>query len=208
MREILMTAWTRSNQRGPNMALTVRHHCAGTLLVLAAFTRSASGYGGGGGRGGWNRDRDRRDSGGGGRGGRGGRGPQFRPRPSGPATASPFDDNFAEEERGAASPVVVTGDALYGVSPVLSALRTGRREFHKLWLQESLDTDKRSDRPALREIETLAHAAGVRYSLPQTRALTKCPLTMYSLPFSLRCKSAAATRACSTQCAATGRTKA
>ena len=165
------------------MALTVRHHCAGTLLVLAAFTRSASGYGAGGGRGGWNRDRDRRDSGGSGRGGRGSRGPQFRPRPSGPATASPFDDNFAEEERGAASPVVVTGDALYGVSPVLSALRTGRREFHKLWLQESLDTDKRSDRPALREIETLAHAAGVRYSpalklVRSQNALSQCILCL------------------------------
>ena len=52
-------------------------------------------------------------------------------------------------------------DSIYGVSPVLSALRTQRREFHKLWLQDTLDTDKRNDRPALREIETLAHAAGL-----------------------------------------------
>lgn len=72
--------------------------------------------------------------------------------------SAPWRDDADEEEEDDDG---VVCDRLYGVSPVLSALRAQRRDFHRLWLQDTLDTDKRNDRPALREIETLAHAAGL-----------------------------------------------
>jgi len=53
-------------------------------------------------------------------------------------------------------------DALYGVSPVLAALRSQRRTFHRLLLQDTLLAEKRTDRPALLEIEQLAADADVR----------------------------------------------
>ena len=86
-----------------------------------------------------------------------GRGPPPRPRYpprdfADGAAAAEFDE---DEEAGEGF------DALYGVSPVLSALRAQRRTMHRLWLQDSLDLAKRKDRPALREIETLAQAVGV-----------------------------------------------
>ena len=52
-------------------------------------------------------------------------------------------------------------DRVYGVNPVLAALRSERRSFHRLLLQETLASDKRQDRPALNELERLAEAAGV-----------------------------------------------
>jgi 21S rRNA (GM2251-2'-O)-methyltransferase len=55
----------------------------------------------------------------------------------------------------------LNGEAVYGVTPVLSALRSRRRSFDRLILQDSLDVDKRTDRPALREIEQIATEAGI-----------------------------------------------
>ena len=52
-------------------------------------------------------------------------------------------------------------DAVYGVSSVLAALRSSRRDHCKLLLQESISMDKRSDRPALLEVEQLAVDAGI-----------------------------------------------
>jgi 21S rRNA (GM2251-2'-O)-methyltransferase len=53
-------------------------------------------------------------------------------------------------------------DDLYGVSPVLAALRSKHRgSFHRLLLQDSLAGDKRKDRPQLQEIEQLAETLDV-----------------------------------------------
>lgn len=120
------------------------------VLLLAATVATRSYRGGAassprGGRGGYR--------------GRGGAPPRSRrPPPVGDNFGDGMDfegDDFVEDDLG--EPF----DALYGVSPILSALRTQRRTLKKLWFQDSLDVDKRNDRPALREIETLAHAAGV-----------------------------------------------
>ena len=120
------------------------------VLVLTVVARSAGTYGGaryGGGRGGYggaSRGRGSR--------GRGRSAPVYRPA---------FDDmTEGSSESGEMQPDEQL-DQLYGVSPVLSALRSRRRELRRLWLQDTLSTDKRSDRPALREIETLAHEAGL-----------------------------------------------
>lgn len=56
-------------------------------------------------------------------------------------------------------------DNLYGVSPVLSALRAERRSFRKLLLQDTLSDDKRSDRPALTEIQRIAKQQGLQVEL-------------------------------------------
>lgn len=62
-------------------------------------------------------------------------------------------------------------DRLYGVNPVLAALRSQRRDFHRLLLQDSLTVDKRKDRPALDELERLAEAAGIQTVLRDKHTL-------------------------------------
>ncbi|KAG2498492.1 hypothetical protein HYH03_003744 [Edaphochlamys debaryana] len=54
-----------------------------------------------------------------------------------------------------------TGEALYGVFPVLAALRAGRRKVHKAFLQEGIDLNKRKDAGLLRQVESLCRDAGV-----------------------------------------------
>ena len=56
-------------------------------------------------------------------------------------------------------------EALYGVSPVLSALRTERRTFKKLFMQDTLANEVRSDRPALQEVDRLAQDLGITVEL-------------------------------------------
>jgi len=47
-------------------------------------------------------------------------------------------------------------DYVHGVSPVLAALRAGRRTPHRLFMQETMDLSKRKDASAIQEIERLA----------------------------------------------------
>lgn len=115
-----------------------------------------TGYGGGGNRGGG------RAGGGWSRGGRGGGGAYREKDDSG---------RWREERvrRSASEPsldALPDGyDNLYGVTPVLSALRSQRRSFHKLFLQDSLSNDQRSDRPALTEIQRLADELSIKVEL-------------------------------------------
>ena len=53
-------------------------------------------------------------------------------------------------------------DALYGVSPVLAALRSRRRKFDCLYTQTMLKADKPGERRPQQEVERLAAEAGVR----------------------------------------------
>ena len=55
---------------------------------------------------------------------------------------------------------LIVGEVLYGVSPVLAALRAGRRIPHSVLMQEGMDLSARKDSRALQEIQTLAAAAG------------------------------------------------
>jgi hypothetical protein len=54
----------------------------------------------------------------------------------------------------------VDSQYLFGVSPVLAALRTKRRKLHVLYIQESMELDKRKDRDAIAEVERLAEEGG------------------------------------------------
>ena len=67
--------------------------------------------------------------------------------------ADPWDDDDVD--------LAEPRDAIYGVNPVFAALQSHRRTFHRLLLQDTLSTEKRTDRPALLEIERLAADAGV-----------------------------------------------
>lgn len=49
---------------------------------------------------------------------------------------------------------------LYGVAPVLAALRAERRTPHALYLQDSIDVTKRKDARAVKDCEHLARVAG------------------------------------------------
>ena len=49
---------------------------------------------------------------------------------------------------------------LFGVSPVLAALRTKRRALHVLYIQETMELDKRKDKDAIAEVERLAEREG------------------------------------------------
>ncbi|KXZ51241.1 hypothetical protein GPECTOR_13g728 [Gonium pectorale] len=53
------------------------------------------------------------------------------------------------------------GEALYGVFPVLAALRAKRRTVHRAFLFESIDLSKRKDAGLIRQIESLCATAGV-----------------------------------------------
>ncbi len=52
------------------------------------------------------------------------------------------------------------GQVLYGVAPVLAALRLRRRAIHALYVQDSMDITKRKDAGAVREAVRLAGEAG------------------------------------------------
>ena len=52
-------------------------------------------------------------------------------------------------------------DCIYGVSPVLSALRSQRRTLHELYIQDTLTTEKRSAPTSLQEIDGLVADLGV-----------------------------------------------
>jgi hypothetical protein len=49
---------------------------------------------------------------------------------------------------------------LFGVSPVLAALRTKRRALHVLFIQETMEMDKRKNKEAVTEVEQLAEEVG------------------------------------------------
>lgn len=49
---------------------------------------------------------------------------------------------------------------LFGVSPILAALRTKRRDMYVLYVQDTMDMDKRKDRKAAEEIQRLADENG------------------------------------------------
>lgn len=51
-------------------------------------------------------------------------------------------------------------DYLFGVSPVLAALRTKRRDMYVLYTQDTMDMEKRKDRAAADEIQRLADFNG------------------------------------------------
>ncbi|KAL3919973.1 MAG: hypothetical protein SGPRY_005431 [Prymnesium sp.] len=70
-----------------------------------------------------------------------------------------YDRRPAPEWRVEAS--ALGAEFVYGVSPVLAALRQQRRTVHKLMIQDSMDMSKRKDQRAIAEIEQLASAAGV-----------------------------------------------
>ncbi|GFR43989.1 hypothetical protein Agub_g5134 [Astrephomene gubernaculifera] len=53
------------------------------------------------------------------------------------------------------------GQALYGVFPVLAALRAKRRQVHRAFLHDSLDLGKRKDAGLLRQVQALCAEAGV-----------------------------------------------
>ncbi|KAG2443921.1 hypothetical protein HXX76_002261 [Chlamydomonas incerta] len=53
------------------------------------------------------------------------------------------------------------GEALYGVFPVLAALRAGRRKVHRAFMFESIDLSKRKDAGLIRQVEALCEAAEV-----------------------------------------------
>ncbi|KAL4424564.1 hypothetical protein ABPG77_009148 [Micractinium sp. CCAP 211/92] len=55
-----------------------------------------------------------------------------------------------------------TGDALYGVSPVLAALQAGRRTVHALYLQDGMDLSKRKDKGAIQAAKRRAEELGAR----------------------------------------------
>ncbi|GAB4813062.1 hypothetical protein N2152v2_000108 [Parachlorella kessleri] len=54
------------------------------------------------------------------------------------------------------------GDYIYGVSPVLAALRAGRREITALYVQEGLQNSQRKDKAAVQAARALAQEAGAR----------------------------------------------
>ncbi|KAK9842489.1 hypothetical protein WJX81_002376 [Elliptochloris bilobata] len=54
------------------------------------------------------------------------------------------------------------GEALYGVNPVLGALKAGRRKVHVLYVQDGLETGKRKDGGAVARAVVAAKAAGGR----------------------------------------------
>ena len=132
--------------------------CTLALRMPLCGIRMQSNYGGGYRPGG---------GGGGGRGGGGrgrGRGGAFREKDD----SGRWRERDERRERVDYEPLDMLPEGyenLYGVSPVLSALRAERRTFHKLLLQDSLAVDTRSDRPALQEVEQLAKAAGVKIEL-------------------------------------------
>ncbi|GLC76409.1 hypothetical protein PLESTF_001777600 [Pleodorina starrii] len=53
------------------------------------------------------------------------------------------------------------GEALYGVFPVLAALRAKRRKVHRAFMLASLDLSKRKDAGLIRQVEALCTEAGV-----------------------------------------------
>ena len=56
---------------------------------------------------------------------------------------------------------VDSADRLYGVSPILSALRSQRRTLHELFIQDTLATEKRSAPTSLHEIDRLVADLGL-----------------------------------------------
>ena len=133
--------------------------------------------GGGGGWGGdnsgegWSSERDSpRSRGGGGRGqrGRGGRGGRDFGR-SGPGRGDETREEMYERQREYQAAQAERkswmeehaiqfpgAEYLHGVSPVLAALRVGRRTTHRLFLQETMDLAKRKDAAAIHDIERMA----------------------------------------------------
>ena len=130
--------------------------------------RWGGGGGGGRARGGWS-DREagfRGGRGGGsGRGGRGGRGGGYGRVDRSTETREEMLQRQREfqalqaerkswlEEQDEEHP---GSDYVHGVSPVLAALRAGRRSFHRLFVQETMDLSKRKDAAALAQIEAMA----------------------------------------------------
>ncbi|EFJ51595.1 hypothetical protein VOLCADRAFT_103485 [Volvox carteri f. nagariensis] len=53
------------------------------------------------------------------------------------------------------------GEALYGVFPVLAALRAKRRKVHRAFILSSMDLSKRKDAGLVRQVEALCSEAGV-----------------------------------------------
>lgn len=135
---------------------------------------SAGRYGGGssshrgaGGRGsqrpgGWQRSGGRSSS------GRGGRGGGSREE------WDAGDQGLGSSTLAALKEGLLGGDILYGVAPVLAALKCGRRQLHCLYLQEGMDAKARKDKSALDQAVRAAEAAGARVQ----RGVSKHDLNM------------------------------
>ena len=137
--------------------------------------RSGGGRGGGGWpcgearEGGRYGDRGR----GGDRGGRGGGSSRvWRPDrarahpPDLPKDLSDVDQHRASPNRHATTPRghpadLIVGEVIYGASPVLAALSSGRRAIHAVYLMEGSDGRRRKDASTLDRIRRLAREAGV-----------------------------------------------
>lgn len=53
------------------------------------------------------------------------------------------------------------GDYVYGVAPVLAALKAGRREVSALYLQEGMQLGKRKDKASILAVKALAQQGGI-----------------------------------------------
>lgn len=85
--------------------------------------------------------------------------PPQRPRLT-PPTLLPPARSYPARPSKASLREQLFGDVLYGVAPVLAALRAGRRAPHALYVQEGADAAKRKDGRAFEECLELARAAG------------------------------------------------
>ena len=149
-----------------------------TMLHTAASASMQGGYSRGGYQQrapGYSRGSYGRGSGGNARGrGRGGRGSRrYEEKDDSGSWQREFDDGMDLEDDATPSyDATPEGfDALYGVSPILAALRTKKRTFRRLYLQNTLAVDKRTDRPALQEIDRIAAEMGLQVELRDKGAL-------------------------------------
>ena len=132
---------------------------------LAGAPRRPPGGGGGGGGGGRRRTAVRPSS------GRYGGGGGYSPRNDGYArdgySRDARDGGWGEDAppRPAVYDSELGGEFVYGVSPVLAAMRRERRAMHRLLLQESMDMGKRKDAAAIDQAVELAD----RLDLPVVR---------------------------------------
>jgi len=119
----------------------------------------------------WGRDAPRSRGGGGGRGQRGGGrgGGRFGGRGAGRTREGETREELFERQREYQAAQAERkswmeehalefpgAEYLHGVSPVLAALRVGRRTTHRLFIQETMDLTKRKDAAAIHDIERMA----------------------------------------------------
>lgn len=80
-------------------------------------------------------------------------------RPGAPSVSRSWDeDEYDEDEQ---LPEVPDGEFLFGVNPVLAALKQRRRRMYRLLVQDSIDLKKRKDGAAVALVQKLAVERGV-----------------------------------------------